>query len=326
VELMPITSIILGRGMAGKAIQKSLAILSLQYPSWNIKEPLILGRNQKLETSSQIPNPVLFIANPHGLHASSILEAEKAGFKAALVEKPACLNLKEIELLKTVRIPVAVFHGYHQMWGPQTLKAMVEAGEFGELISIEGHYWQSSAAQKAMDPSAKPHPWKNDPKLSGASDALIDIGVHWVEMAAFLAGEPSFKGSAWFSYANAEASHRDTHVQLHLQFPGGTRALGSISKTFHGAGNDFEINLIGSKQSASWSFMNPDGIWLGKGGSRTFFPRKENQMGSQQPPFHGLGWLEGYIEIIHQLLLELQGLGKGNYPRLDHNLEVLKSL
>jgi predicted dehydrogenase len=323
---MTITPFILGRGMAGQAFQKSLAILALQHPDWDVQETLPLSRNQKPEISSKTPNPVLFIANPHGLHASSILEGEKAGFKAILVEKPACVNLKEIESLKSVRIPVAVCHGYHQMWGPQTLKQMLDAGEFGELISIEGHYWQSSAAQKALEPSPKPHPWKNDPDLSGGSDALIDIGIHWADTAAFLMGDLTFKGTAWLSYANAEAPHRDTHVHLNLEFSGGRRALGSISKTFHGAANDFEVTLIGTRQSAAWNFMEPDGIWLGRGGSRTFLPRKESILGSGQPPFHALGWLEGYIEITRRLLLELQGQGGGNYPRLEDNLKVLESL
>ncbi|HEY5038899.1 MAG TPA: Gfo/Idh/MocA family oxidoreductase, partial [bacterium] len=202
----------------------------------------------------------------------------------------------------------------------------LDAGEFGEIISIEGRYWQSSAAKKSLDQTITPHPWKNDPILSGGSDALIDIGLHWVDTAAFLMGEPAFHGTAWLSYANAEAPHRDTHVHLNLRFPGGRRALGSISKTFHGAANDFEIHLIGTKQSATWNFMNPDGIWLGKGGSRIFLPRNENTLGSQQPAFHGLGWLEGYIEILRQLLSELQGHGPGNYPRLETNLKVLESL
>lgn len=312
--------------MAAQALQKSLAILSLQHPDWKIQPPVLLKRGQNLEVSSQIPNPVLMIANPHGLHAASILAGEKAGFRAIVVEKPACVNQQEAELLKSVRVPVAVCHVYRQMWGPQTLRRMMEAGEFGEIISIEGRYWQSSAAKKALDQKSNPHPWKNDPLLNGGSDALMDIGLHWVDTAAFLMGESNFQGRAWLSYANAEAPHRDTHVHLQLEFAGGCRALGSISKTFHGAANDFEIHVIGTKQSATWKFLSPDGIELGKGGSRTFLPRNENNLGSGQPPFHALGWLEGYIEILRQLFLELQGQGPGNYPRLENNLKVLKSL
>src|SRR6185369_8855913 len=136
-----------------------------------------------------------------------------------------------------------------------TLKQMLESGIFGELISIEGHYWQSSAAQKALEPAGKPHPWKNDPALSGGSDAFIDIAVHWVDMAAYLMGESSFKGSKWLSYANAEAPHRDNHVHLNLEFSKDKRAMVSVSKTVHGASNDFEITVLGTEQSATWNFL-----------------------------------------------------------------------
>lgn len=323
---MPISPFIIGRGMAAQALQKCLAILSLQYPEWDIQKAITIPRDQKPTFPAGCPNPVLLIANPHGLHASAILEGEKTGFKAIVVEKPACVNLKEVTLLESVKIPVAVCHVYRQMWGPQTLKQMVQAGEFGDLISIEGRYWQSSAAKKALAQDITPHPWKNDPVLSGGYDTLVDIGAHWLDTAAFLMGGTDFKGTAWLSYANAEAPHRDTHVHLNLEFLGERRALGSISKTIHGAANDFEVNVIGTKQSAAWNFMNPDGIWVGKGGSRTFVPRKDTGMGSHQPAFHALGWLEGYLEILRQVFLELEGKGPGNYPDLKTNLKVLRSL
>lgn len=323
---MSITPFILGRGMAGQAFQKSLAFLSIQNPDWNLLPPIQMKRDQMLALPPQTPHPVLLIANPHGLHAQSILAGEKAGFQAIVVEKPACVNLREIELLKSVRVPVAVAHGYHQMWGIQTIKKMLEAGDFGDIISIEGRYWQSSVAQKAFEPNPKPHPWKNDPILGGGSDALLDIGTHWVEAAAYLMGGTSFKGKAWLSYANAESPLRDSHVHLNLEFSHGRRAMASISKTVHGAANDFEITVLGTQQSAIWKFMEPDGIWVGKGRTRILLPRKDAETGSQQHPFHGVGWLEGYIEILRQLFLEIQGQSGGNYPRLDTNLKILESL
>ena len=323
---MAINPFVLGSGMAAKALEKALAILSLQHPTWDIQKAVHLSRGEKFSIPPRTENPVLVIANPHGLHAAAIAEGEKAGFKAIVVEKPSCVNAKEIELLKPVRLPVAVCHVIRQTWGPQTLKRMLEAGELGDLVSLEGRYWQSSSAKRAIGQSHTPHPWKNDPVLSGGSDTFIDIGVHWVDLTSYLMGENSFKGTAWVGYANAEAPHRDTHVQFNLKFSAGRQAVGSVSKNVHGAGNDFEVHLLGTKQSASWSFQNPDGIWVGKGGSRTFVPRSDNDMGSQQPAFHGMGWLEGYIEIVRQLLLETQGQGGGNYPKLSENLKMMESL
>ena len=47
-------------------------------------------------------------------------------------------------------------HGNRRMWGPQTIVRMIAEGEIGDVISIDGRYWQSSAAQMAtsQDPPA----------------------------------------------------------------------------------------------------------------------------------------------------------------------------
>ncbi|MBN8554936.1 MAG: Gfo/Idh/MocA family oxidoreductase [Deltaproteobacteria bacterium] len=270
-------------------------------------------------------NPILLIANPPGLHSIYIEEAARSGFKAVVVEKPSCVRHEEISVLEKVKIPVAVCHIYRQMWGPQTLKAMIDSGEMGEIISIEGRYWQSSTAQRALT-GEKTKSWKNDPQLSGEYDALLDVGTHWVDVATFLIGEMPRNGSVWLSYANAEAAHRDSHVHLNLEFSKGRRVMSSISKTFHGATNHFEINVIGTLKSATWTFLDPDEIWIGQGNQKSTLTRKSTILGSCQPVFHGMGWLEGYIEIFYQLFKELSDEPFTAYPNLRDNLAMLKSL
>jgi predicted dehydrogenase len=202
---------------------------------------------------------------------------------------------------------------------------MIGSGEFGEIISIEGRYWQSSTAQRALT-SERTKSWKNDCQLSGESDALLDVGTHWVDAALFLMGEVPQSGSVWLSYAKAEAVHRDSHVHLNLQFSRNRRAMSSISKIFHGATNHFELNVIGTLKSATWTFLNPDEICIGQGSQKISVIRKSTELGSHQPAFHSLGWLEGYMEIIHQILRELAGEQNATYPSLGENLKMLKVL
>jgi predicted dehydrogenase len=323
---MILTPYVLGSGRAADALKKSLILFGIQNPQLKIQPFTALKRGETFPLVSSVENPILIIANPHGLHAQAILDGEKAGFKAILTEKPSCVNLDQLQSLKKVKIPVAVTHGYRQMWGIQTMKQMLDNDAFGEIITIEGRYWQSSTAQRALAPDVKNESWKNDPTLSGDFDTLIDIGTHWVDAVSYLMNETAFGGTTWLSYANSEAEHRDSHAHVALQFSNGRRALGSISKTVHGATNHFELNLIGTKGSATWQFLNPDELLIGKGNTRSTLARKETILGSQQPPFHGLGWLEGYIEVIRQLVLELQGNGDGNYPKLSQNLQILESL
>lgn len=56
-------------------------------------------------------------------------------------------DLGQIQALKDVKTSVAILHGYRMMWGPQTLHQMLTAGEFGQIISLESRYWQSSVAR-----------------------------------------------------------------------------------------------------------------------------------------------------------------------------------
>jgi predicted dehydrogenase len=327
---MSIQPLILGSGHAGQAIATSFAKLALLYPELEIRDALWLKRGVSFAAEkAKYENPLLCIANPHGLHAEAILEGERAGFPAILCEKPVCVNLEQVAKLRGVKTPTAVLHGYRQTWGMQTIKKMIEAGDFGALISVEGRYWQSSVADAALacggkyDPSVKK--WKNDPNLSGEFDSFLDIGTHWVDAASFLYGSTPTKITGWRSYVNSEAAHRDTHLQLAMDFAKGGRGFTSVSKTVHGATNHFEIRVLGEKKTAAWEFLNPDEILIGEGRSRRVIVRKEMDMGSKQWPYHGMGWLEGYIEVAHGLLGTFSGRS-GGYPTLRENLDVLEAM
>lgn len=313
---MNISPFILGSGKASTAILEALRVIEINHPDITLNKLVRLKRDEAFPDVSQVPYPVLFIANPHALHARAIIQGEASGFKLIISEKPAAVSLEQVEALRKVRIPVALCHVYRQMWGIQTLKEMIDKGEFGELISIEGRYWQSSSAQKALA-GEKTNNWKNNPELSGPSDVLFDLATHWSDAALFLAGEEPSNVSVWRSFKNAEASHRDTHVHLSMDFPSGLRALSSVSKTIHGAPNHFEINIIGTKKYAAWKFSEPDILEVSEGSVRSFITRKRMDMGSGHWPHHGLGWIEGYVEII------LQALRGGRYPTLSENLNML---
>lgn len=323
---MTIYPFLLGTGMAGQAILKSLEIIKLIHPQLNIAEVTILKRDQNFEGLTQgKENSVLFVANPSALHAEAILKAQKAGFKLIVCEKPVVTDLGQIQALKDVKTSVAILHGYRMMWGPQTLHQMLTAGEFGQIISLESRYWQSSVAQKALTKAPERAPWKADVSLNGKYDVLLDLGSHWMDLILFLAGELPQKVNGKISYINGTGPERDTHLNLNLFFNSGTYATGSVSKTVHGMGNSLEVNILGSLKSASWNFLNPDEIILGEGPNQKILKRTTSTLGGKQNPFHGLGWIDGYIEIISQALLELDG-SKGNYPNLPNTLKMMEHL
>ncbi|MBC7396073.1 MAG: Gfo/Idh/MocA family oxidoreductase, partial [Bdellovibrionales bacterium] len=263
---MQITPLILGRGRSGQAISKSLVSLGILHPQFQISTPIGLERDVDLvEVRKKYAHPLLCISNPHGLHADAILGAASAGFEAIICEKPACVNLEQLQKLRAVKVPVAVLHGYRQMWGIQTLKQMIAAGELGEVITIEGRYWQASTADRALSFAGVSDSWKNEVRLSGESDTFLDIATHWVDAVSYLFGSLPTRIQGWKTNLNSETPHRDSHVQLALDYSKSGRGFGSISKTVHGSTNHFEINVLGTKKSVTWEFLKPDELFIGEG-------------------------------------------------------------
>ena len=320
-----ITPFIVGHGRSSQVIQQALAILNTQMPNVDIQPPIAIERGGTLKRATDGLS-IAFLANPHGLHSERILEADRAGFHGIASEKPSCVSLEQCASLQEVKTKTAVYHGYRQLWGPQTLKEMIGNNEFGEVFAIEGRYWQASTAERAIIGPA-PTSWKNNPQLSGHSDTLLDTGTHWADLAIFLAGEFPKEISGWASYTNAETPHRDSHIQLQMQFKNGIRVMSSISKNSHGSPNHFEATIFGSRATATWHFMNPDEILFGQGRERKVISRKTSTNGTCHPPYHGAGWLDGYVEITKQLLLDvIDGAPTTPYPTLRDNLQLIHGL
>jgi predicted dehydrogenase len=322
-----IAPVIVGRGMAGQAILKSLAVVAQADPELHLLPAKFVSRGSPLRSYiSDNAQNVLFVANPSGLHARYIAEGERAQFDAIVSDKPVCVLPEEIEILEKIRVPVTVFHGYRAMWGTKKIKQMIEAGDLGDLLAFEARYWQSSSALAALANAPEKRPWKNDPKLNGPSDTLIDLGSHVVDICLYLMADRPAEGRCWLSYRNSLAPHRDTHVHLWLCFENERSALASISKTVHGATNNFEYTIIGTRATATWRFLRPDEIEHGIG-NRTFtIRRSEANASSGSSPFHGLGWLEGYVEITRQTLRQVAGLASLPVPTLKESVAVMDVL
>jgi predicted dehydrogenase len=252
-------------------------------------------------------------------------EGDRAGFKLIVAEKPACISLEELAALRQVKTPVTICHVYRQLWGIQTIRRIVESGELGEVITVEGRYWQSSVAQRVSG-LLKGGGWKNDPTLSGSYDTLLDVGVHWVDAALFILGAEPLETNLWLSYANSEAAHRDSHVQLQMACSNGSRLFASISKTVHGAPNHFEINVIGTKKAVTWKFLEPDQLEIGRGNTRTILARSRDDRSAIHPPFHGLGWVEGYVKVLDAAVRALDAPSERSYPGLPEHLKILEAL
>lgn len=321
---MEIQAFFVGTGRAASAVQRGLQVLSINDPSLKILPTQLLARGTDLRVvKSSAQFPLLLVTNPHGLHAEALIAGEEGIFKGMAVEKPACVRSAEVEKLKAISKPTAVFHVYRMMWGLQELKK--RHAELGEIFSIEGHYLQSSTAARAVSGSNATN-WKDDVALNGPSDTLFDIGVHWIDALSFLVDAVPDKISVQRFYQNSPTPHRDSHVHFDAQYQNGLKARATFSKNYHGAQNNFEMRILGTRGSLVWNFARPDEVLWGRGADTQVISRQENSLGSTQAAFHGLGWLEGYVEILKRWLLAVKGEETSPYPTLAENLRVMSLL
>jgi predicted dehydrogenase/threonine dehydrogenase-like Zn-dependent dehydrogenase len=102
---------------------------------------------------------LVVITTPHNLHSKIVIEAAKAG-KAIYVEKPLCLNEKELDEITRVisRTKVPILVGFNRRYSPLTLKAK-------ELLKGKHRPFIINYRVNA-GPIPKSH-WIQDPEIGG---------------------------------------------------------------------------------------------------------------------------------------------------------------
>lgn len=307
--------LIVGRGGAGRALRHALAM----YPD-EVAPAAWHDRDAPLPRPAEPDRALLVVASPHALHTPRLLEAAERGYRFAICEKPAAVDLDQVAQLEGLPMATWIGHGYRLLWGLQELRRALATGRFGRLIAIEGRYWQSSAARTPAKGA-----WRDSPELAGRFDVLLDLATHWADLVTHLGGRLPDRTSVRRWFVNAAAPHRDTHLHLTMDF-GDWVGLGSISKTVHGAGNHLTVEILGERGSASWSFEHPDVIVWGEGGSRSTQVRAEAQLPARPAPFHGLGWMEGYGRLVGEVVAHMREGRAAEAPTLEEHLAILRLL
>jgi predicted dehydrogenase len=105
--------------------------------------------------------------------------------KHVFAEKPPGRTLEDVEDMKKAeennpgtKLMFGFNHRYHP--GVLRAKALVETGQFGDIVSIRGLYGKSGG--KIFSSS-----WRNDKKLSGGG-ILLDQGIHMLDLFHYFLG------------------------------------------------------------------------------------------------------------------------------------------
>lgn len=125
----------------------------------------------------------VIIALPNHLHAPIAIDALRAG-KHVLVEKPMAMNACEAQKMLEARDEnnriLLVGQNNRFASESQLAKGFINDGQAGDIYLVEASWWRRRCGQRG---------WFIDKKRSGGG-ALVDIGVHALDLAWWLMGRP----------------------------------------------------------------------------------------------------------------------------------------
>jgi predicted dehydrogenase len=123
------------------------------------------------------------VATPNALHAPQTIALLHNG-KHVIVEKPMATSLDDcdqmIEASRTGGGSLMVAHCWRFRDEVIAMRDRIASGELGDIVKTRGY-----GVHAAWGPSG----WFTDPELAGGG-ALVDMGVHAIDTARFLLGDP----------------------------------------------------------------------------------------------------------------------------------------
>ena len=266
------------------------------------------------------------ICTPNALHFPMAKEALEAG-KHVACEKPLATTAEDARALvglaaqKALRNCVCHNLRYYPM--VQQLRRMREAGELGEILSVQGAYSQDWLLYDTD------WNWRIESKTGGVSRCMADIGSHWFDMAEHVTGlrvtelcadlqtfhatRKQPKGPIE-SFANKLLSPGDyierpvdTEDYGAVIFHMGERTRGSVvaSQVAAGRKNRLSIEVYGTKAAAAWNQERPNELWVGHRDTGNQIILKDPSLLTPQARGYADlpgGHTEGYDDTTKQML------------------------
>ncbi len=275
----------------------------------------------------------VIIVTPNHQHFPPAKAFLEAGFNV-VCDKPVTLNLAEAKALrKIVAKTKKVFVLTHNYTGNAMVKqarAMVRAGELGDIRKVVVEYPQGWLFNRLEASGQKQAAWRTDPKRSGAAGCMGDIGTHAENLAHYITGlEISELCADLSTFVPGRALDDDGNVLL--RFKGGAKGILHASQISVGEENNLNIRIYGTKAGLEWHQEHPNELWVKFPDRPAQLWRRGNgyvgdaaKRASRIPAGHPEGYLEAfgnlYAEAFRAISAEVQGqtLPKDlDFPTID---------
>jgi len=263
------------------------------------------------------------IVTPNHLHAEPAIMAMKAGFHV-VCDKPLALNTEEAEEMVRVTeetgMLFALTHTYTGYPMVKEARDLIRSGELGKIRKIVSEYpqgWLSDPLEQTDHVQAG---WRNDPRRSGKTCCVGDIGTHAFNLAEYVTGLEVEELMADLG-TMVQGRKLDDDANMILHFRGGARGVLYASQVSAGEENALRLRVYGEKGGIEFNQMEPNTLvikWHGRAMEvrRTGTPAVGPQAAynTRVPAGHPEGYIEAFANIYRNAATCIQHRLEGTPP------------
>lgn len=277
------------------------------------------------------------IVTPNYLHYSVAKAFLKEGIHVAC-DKPLTISSAEgIELKRLANEHDCLFMVTYTYTGhvmAREARRIVTGGEIGEVTMVMAEYacdWLLDAPEKTGNKQAV---WRTDPKRTGISNCVGDIGTHVENMVSFITG---LKIEKLIANLDIIGKNRvlDDNAQILVKYDNGTSGIYWTSQVAAGYDNVLKVRVFGSAGSVEFNQEDPEHLRLTKKGEPPqVLSRGANYYsaageGFRLPAGHTEGYYVAFANLYAMFTRTLERKKDGEkvnerlagYPTLDDGIE-----
>ena len=232
---------------------------------------IYLTYEEMLEKESLLPADrridFVTIVTPNFAHFAPAKLALQKGFNV-VIEKPITFTLDEAKELKKLveetGLLLCLTHTYSGYPMVKQAKAMIKEGALGKIRKVWVEYpqgWLSKLSEREGNQQAA---WRTDPKRSGKSGCMGDIGTHAAHLSEYISGAKITHLCADLNIlVGGRALDDDGNVLL--KFDNGAAGVLMASQVAAGEENALRIRVYGEKGGIEWAQHEPNTLlikWL----------------------------------------------------------------
>lgn len=287
---------------------------------------------EMIEKEAQLPEgermDFLTIVTPNFLHFEPAKLAMEAGFDV-VVEKPMTVSLEEAQALQEIvertGRTLCLTHTYSGYPMVKQAKAMIKQGHFGKIRKIVVEYpqgWLSRLSEREGNAGAA---WRADPKRSGKSLVMGDIGTHAAHLAEYVSGLKITEVCADLStFVEGRLLDDDGSVLLH--FENGAKGVLMASQISAGEENAVRVRIYGEEGGLEWANEDPNNLIVkmldqprqyyrtGNAYAAPFELSSFATHNTRVPAGHPEGLLESFANIYRNFATTVSAKNEGRTP------------